>query len=151
MDAEADTDVDEAMNKAAARAKRQAAELEAIPETTGTQDSEGIRVGEARSVSEQVVDPERAAMAAVVAEVAAVECFAPEAPPAVEAKEENEDEMPAIVVPPLPPAPVDAPIIVEPASIARFRQQEAADAAAAAELTPRKRRACGTRSGASSS
>ena len=135
VDAEADTDVDEAMNKAAARAKRQAAELEAIPETTGTQDSEGIRVGEARSISEQVVDPERAAMAAVVAEVAAVECFAPAEPPAVEATEDNEDEVPALVVPPPPPAPVDAPIIVEPASIARFRQQEAADAAAVAELS----------------
>ena len=32
-------------------------------------------------------------------------------------------------------AAADAPIIVEPASIARFRQQEAADAAAAAELS----------------
>jgi S-DNA-T family DNA segregation ATPase FtsK/SpoIIIE len=135
VDAEADTDVDEAMNKAAARAKRQAAALEAIPETMGTQDSEGVRVGEARSISEKLVDPARAAMAAVVAEVAAVECFAPAEPPALEAAEEEEDEMPAIVVPPPPPAPVDAPIIVEPASIARFRQQEAADAAAAAELS----------------
>ena len=123
------------MNKAAARAKRQAAALEAIPETMGTQDSEGVRVGEARSISEKLVDPARAAMAAVVAEVAAVECFAPAEPPALEAAEEEEDEMPAIVVPPPPPAPVDAPIIVEPASIARFRQQEAADAAAAAELS----------------
>ena len=34
-----------------------------------------------------------------------------------------------------PRPPSDAPIIVEPASIARFRQQEAADAAAAAELS----------------
>ena len=34
-----------------------------------------------------------------------------------------------------PPPAADAPIIVEPASIARFRQQEAADAAAAAELS----------------
>ena len=52
---------------------------------------------------------------------------------AVDAKAED---LPAIGAQPLaPPPPVDAPIIVEPASIARFRQQEAADAAAAAELS----------------
>ena len=117
---------------------RAAVELEAIPEPMAAQESEGVRVGEARSVvSEKVVDPERAAMAAIVAEVAAVERIAPE-PEDEEATvvDAKAEDLPAIgAQPPAPPPPVDAPIIVEPASIARFRQQEAADAAAAAELS----------------
>jgi DNA segregation ATPase FtsK/SpoIIIE, S-DNA-T family len=109
-----------------------AVEMEAIPEPMAAQESEGVRVGAPRTMSEQV-DPERAAMAAIVAEVAAVERFASEEP-AVE--ETRPDELPAIgMLPPPPPPAVDAPIIVEPASIARFRQQEAADAAAAAALS----------------
>jgi S-DNA-T family DNA segregation ATPase FtsK/SpoIIIE len=116
---------------------RLAAEMDAVPETMEAQESEGVRVGEAHSVSEKLVDPERAAMAAIVAEVAAVERFAPEpeAAAAAEEEEKTEKDLPAIAVPPPPPPPVDGPIIVEPASIARLRQQEAADAAAAAELT----------------
>jgi S-DNA-T family DNA segregation ATPase FtsK/SpoIIIE len=125
------------------RFARPAAQLEAVPEPTEAQESEGVRVGEARSVSQKVVDPERVAMAAIVAEVAANERFAPEPDAAADAKategaeeEKTEKDMPAIGMqpPPAPPA-ADAPIIVEPASIARLRQQEAADAAAAAELT----------------
>jgi len=115
------------------RFARPATEMEAIPEPTAAQESEGVRVGEAHSISEKVVDPERAAMAAIVAEVAAVEQFAPEPEPAVEATAED---LPAIgVQPPPPPPAVEAPIIVEPASIARLRQQETADAAQAAELS----------------
>jgi S-DNA-T family DNA segregation ATPase FtsK/SpoIIIE len=113
---------------------RLAADMDAAaaPEMMAAQDSEGIRVGEARTVSEKVVDPERAAMASIVAEVAAVERFAPE-PPAAEVEEVERTE--EIVVSPSPPAPpADAPIIVEPASIARLRQLEA-DAAEAAELS----------------
>jgi DNA segregation ATPase FtsK/SpoIIIE, S-DNA-T family len=113
---------------------RAVVDFDAIPEPMAAQESEGVRVGEARSVSEKVADPERAAMAAIVAEVAAVERIArEEETTAVDAQAEG---LPAIgVQPPAPPPPVDAPIIVEPASIARFRQQEAADAAAAAELS----------------
>jgi S-DNA-T family DNA segregation ATPase FtsK/SpoIIIE len=114
---------------------RPAVEMDAVPDPMAAQESEGVRVGEAHSISEKVVDPARAAMAAIVAEVAAVEKFAPEPAPATEAAEEK-DEMPAIGMPPPPPPPAaDAPIIVEPASIALFRKQEAADAAAAAELS----------------
>jgi S-DNA-T family DNA segregation ATPase FtsK/SpoIIIE len=104
-----------------------AAQMDAVPEPTEAEESDGVRVGEARSAPEKVVDPARAAMAAIVAEVAAVERFAPEPEPPVEEKTE---EMPAIAL--APQAPVDAPIIVEPTSIARLRQQEAAEAAAAA-------------------
>jgi S-DNA-T family DNA segregation ATPase FtsK/SpoIIIE len=119
------------------RFARPAVELDAVPEPTDAQESEGIRVGEARTAPEKPVNPERAAMAAIVAEVAAVERFAPE-PVAAEAEAEGDegksdaDEMPAIVVPPPPPPPAaDGPIIVEPASLARLRQQESAEAAAA--------------------
>jgi DNA segregation ATPase FtsK/SpoIIIE, S-DNA-T family len=111
---------------------------EAIPEALEAQESEGVRIGEPRTVAEKVADPERVAMAAIVAEVAAVERFAPEASaqadaePEVASSQEKQD-MPAIVVPPPPPPAVDAPIIVEPASVARLRHQE--EAAAAAELS----------------
>jgi S-DNA-T family DNA segregation ATPase FtsK/SpoIIIE len=118
---------------------RQEVTMDAIPDPMAAQESEGVRVGEAHSVSEKVVDPERAAMAAIVAEVAAVEKLAPEPGPAVEAaqdEKDEKDEMPIIgMQPPPPPPPADAPLIVEPASIALFRKQEAADAAAAAQLS----------------
>jgi len=117
---------------------RAVVDFDAIPEAMPAQESEGVRVGEARSVSEKVVDPERAAMAAIVAEVAAVERIAQEEKEEEEATavDAKAEDLPAIgAQPPAPPLPVDAPIIVEPASIARFRQQEAADAAAAAELS----------------
>jgi S-DNA-T family DNA segregation ATPase FtsK/SpoIIIE len=117
---------------------RTAVEMEAVPHASAAQESEGVRVGEAHGVSEKVekpADPERVAMAAIVAEVAAVERFAPEESAAVETDEKTE-EMPTIgLPPPPPPRAADGPIIVEPASIARFRLQEAADAAAAAELS----------------
>jgi S-DNA-T family DNA segregation ATPase FtsK/SpoIIIE len=119
---------------------RLAAEMDAaVPQATEVEESEGVRVGETHSVSEKVVDPERAAMAAIVAEVAAVERLAPEPEAAAsvdaEADEKTEKDLPAIAVLPPPPPRAEGPIIVEPASIARLRQQEAADAAAAAELT----------------
>jgi S-DNA-T family DNA segregation ATPase FtsK/SpoIIIE len=118
--------------------RARAVESEAVPEPTEQEESEGVRVGEAHSVSETVekpVDPERAAMAAIVAEVAAVERFAPEVPDV----ETTQEDLPPLVgmasVAPAvaPPAPrtVDAPIIVEPASIARLRQEAAAEAAEA--------------------
>ena len=116
---------------------RAAVELDAVPAAMAAQESEGVRVGEAQALAvAKVADPERVAMAAIVAEVAAVERFAPEEPAAVEADEKTE-EMPAIGLPPPPPPPraADAPLIVEPASIALFRKQEAADAAAAAALS----------------
>ena len=115
------------------RFARPAVEMDAVPEPTDAQESEGVRVGEAQSVSEKVVDPERAAMAAIVAEVAAVERFAPEAPPVQADADAKEEEMPTIVTPPPPPPPAEAPIIVESASLARLRQDEAAADAEAAE------------------
>ena len=116
---------------------RAAGETEAVPAPMAAQESEGVRVGEAQAVAvAKVADPERVAMAAIVAEVAAVERFAPEESAAVEAQEEKTEEMPAIgLPPPPPPRAADAPLIVEPASIALFRKQEAADAAAAAALS----------------
>jgi DNA segregation ATPase FtsK/SpoIIIE, S-DNA-T family len=121
------------------RFARPAVEMEAIPDPMAAQESEGVRVGEAHSVSEKVVDPARAAMAAIVAEVAAVERFAPEPVAAAEMAEDTE-EMPVIGMPPPPPPPAEAPIIVESASVARLRQEEAAEAAAAsAEDAERQR------------
>ena len=66
---------------------RAAVDFDAIPEAMAAEESEGVRVGEARSVSEKVVDPERAAMAAIVAEVAAVERIA---------REEEDEEATAV-------------------------------------------------------
>jgi len=121
------------------RFARPVVDTDAVPEVVEEQESEGVRVGEARTtVSEKVVDPERAAMAAIVAEVAAVERIAPEPEPepAVEEKTERDVELPAIgMLPPLPPPAADAPIIVEPMSIARMRQPETAAVAETVELT----------------
>jgi S-DNA-T family DNA segregation ATPase FtsK/SpoIIIE len=131
---------------------------EAVPAALEPQPSDAIRIGEARTVAEAAareesktlrgfpspaVDAERAAVAAVVAEVAAVERFAPSGQEAQEEDQEEEDAEAAAVAPPIiatpaapPPPPPEAPIIVEPASLARLRQSEA-DAEAAAEETER--------------
>jgi DNA segregation ATPase FtsK/SpoIIIE, S-DNA-T family len=119
---------------------------EAIPGAVEPEPSEGVRIGEARTVAEAsreesktlrgfptpVVNEERAAVAAVVAEVAAVEQLAAEeeAAPAV---------APPVVAtaPAIAAAPADAPIIVEPASIARLRHQASqAEAVEAEEAEP---------------
>jgi S-DNA-T family DNA segregation ATPase FtsK/SpoIIIE len=87
-----------------------------------------VRVGEATDdVSEKVVDPERAAMAAIVAEVAAVERIAPEPEPepAVERRRNgSRDAERSACSRRLPPPAADAPIIVEPMSIARFASRK---------------------------
>jgi S-DNA-T family DNA segregation ATPase FtsK/SpoIIIE len=90
--------------------------------------SEGIRVGEARSVSDEIreVSEERAAMAAIVAEVAAVEEAAPPAPePEPEETTEPHAEPPAALAAAgaLENTLVDGPIIVEPPSRARLREE----------------------------
>jgi S-DNA-T family DNA segregation ATPase FtsK/SpoIIIE len=116
---------------------------EGVPAPIEPEPSEGVRIGEPRAAAEaatreqaktlrgfpmKAVDRtqgqahERAAVAAVVAEVAAVEQVGPEEPEA-----EERDESP-VVAPPIiatPAAPPEAPIIVEPASVARLRQEAA--------------------------
>jgi DNA segregation ATPase FtsK/SpoIIIE, S-DNA-T family len=95
------------------------ADPDGAPQPIAAQDSEGVRVGAARSVSGEIED-QRAAMAAIVAEVAAVERFAPpELPPA-----NHEAVEPQIAAAAPPP---DAPIIVEPASIAKLRHDANAE------------------------
>jgi S-DNA-T family DNA segregation ATPase FtsK/SpoIIIE len=108
-------------------------EDEGVPAPIDPEPSAGVRFGEARAISEPAVredsrtlrgfpspavDHERAAVAAVVAEVAAVERLAPEEP------EADTDEAPALAPPiiAMPAAPAEAPLIVEPASVARLRQ-----------------------------
>jgi S-DNA-T family DNA segregation ATPase FtsK/SpoIIIE len=101
----------------------------AIPEPLPLQESDAVRVGSARTVSDEVAE-ERAAMAAIVAEVAAVERLAPPEVSEPEASQELEAEETAAVAAP----PPDAPIIVEAASITRLRlAQEAHDARETAE------------------
>ncbi|HXT95616.1 MAG TPA: DNA translocase FtsK 4TM domain-containing protein [Polyangia bacterium] len=103
-----------------------AREPEPVPAAMEAQESEGIRVGASRKVTDEV-DEERAAMAAIVAEVAAVERMAPE---------EADAEEPATEVTAVAPAPPpDAPIIVEPASLARMRQEAIEAEADADEAT----------------
>ncbi len=104
----------------------------AVPAPVEPEESEGVRVGEARTVSESA-DPERAAMAAIVAEIAAVERVAAAARRGRRRDDaESDDDEAAVVTPPPPPPPAEAPIIVEPAYIARMRQQKE-DAAARAD------------------
>jgi S-DNA-T family DNA segregation ATPase FtsK/SpoIIIE len=86
------------------------AELDAVAVPLLPQESDAVRVGAVRTVSDEV-DEERAAMAAIVAEVAAVERLASPESTALE-----DEARPAEVAP-----PPDAPIIVEPASITRLR------------------------------
>jgi len=87
----------------------------AVPEPLMPQESDAVRVGAARTVSDEV-DEERAAMAAIVAEVAAVERFAE---PEVAASQDEDAVASVAVVAPLP----DAPIIVAPATISRLRPE----------------------------
>jgi DNA segregation ATPase FtsK/SpoIIIE, S-DNA-T family len=114
-------------------------ELASAPARIESQESEGIRVGAPRTVTDEVAE-ERAAMAAIVAEVAAVERFAGDdlevqSDAEKEEDEEDETERAAIAAPVVAP---DAPIIVESASLARMRQSEAAAEAAAHEETTEK-------------
>jgi DNA segregation ATPase FtsK/SpoIIIE, S-DNA-T family len=110
-------------------------ELASAPARIESQESEAIRVGAPRTVSDEVAE-ERAAMAAIVAEVAAVERFAGDDLEA-QADEEDDDE-PQAAAAAAPVVPPDAPIIVESASLARMRQSEAAEAAADDVETPEK-------------
>jgi S-DNA-T family DNA segregation ATPase FtsK/SpoIIIE len=128
-DAEDAIAIVEPVRAAALIAAVEESEADAVPAPVEPEESEGVRVGEARTVSESA-DPERAAMAAIVAEVAAVERVAAAAPAA--AATESDDDEAAAVTPPPPPPPAEAPIIVEPAYIARMRQQKE-DAAARAD------------------
>ena len=70
-----------------------------MPAPVEPEESEGVRVGEARTVTE-TADPERAAMAAIVAEVAAVERVAAAAAPRRRALTADEAEEAAAVAPP---------------------------------------------------
>jgi DNA segregation ATPase FtsK/SpoIIIE, S-DNA-T family len=113
--------------------------------------SEGVRVGEARTLVDPISD-ERAGIAAVVAEVAAAEQIAAppsgpdpadlddvEALPAVSmpgGATDDEAELAASAEPGTAPRLADGPIIVEPASRARLRddlEREAAELAAPRE------------------
>jgi len=115
-----------------------------IPGLGGEQVSEGVRVGEARTVRDEAAE-ERAAMAAIFAEMAAVEQIAkPAAAPdeddvreELEAEPERRVELPLVAMHGVPmhaddvdaadmgeleaappPPPGDGPIIVEPAAVA---------------------------------
>jgi len=116
------------------RAAAALAEDEAVPGAIEPEPSDAIRIGEARALAEAAreesrtlrgfpsppVDEERAAVAAVVAEVAAVEQLATEEP---EVEEDAPLVAPPVIATPAPPP--EAPIIVESASLARFRQDAA--------------------------
>ncbi len=105
---------------------------EAVPAAVEPEESEGVRVGAARRIADEA-DRERVAMAAIVAEVAAVERVAAPAVAGAEADEEEPEERPLVAV---RPPPAEGPIIVEPASVARQRQEaQAEDAEAAPEKT----------------
>ena len=91
-------------------------------------------------------------MAAIVAEVAAVEQFAPEPAPALTAPRRRRARAPpAAAAPPPRRPPPRRRSSSSPRRIARLRQQEAADAAEAAELSAEDAARLRTRSGASSS
>ena len=128
---------DEAAEIAISEPVRAAAALdedEAVPGAIEPEPSDAIRIGEARALAEAAreesrtlrgfpsppVDEERAAVAAVVAEVAAVEQLATEEP---EVEEDAPLVAPPVIATPAPPP--EAPIIVESASLARFRQDAA--------------------------
>jgi S-DNA-T family DNA segregation ATPase FtsK/SpoIIIE len=131
-----DIKVIEAERRAVARDADEPELDEGIPALMEAQESEGVRVGESRRISDER-DQERAAMAAIVAEMAAHERIAA----AAEAEDEDEDEdghedgdgdvpvvkaelplvamhnVPAMAAEedePLAAAPVDGPVIVEP-------------------------------------
>ena len=131
----------------------------AIPMAMAADETDGVRVGDARAYSSEIEDP-RAAMAAIVAEVAAVEDV-PAAPassfepvPAdqgdvdVHAAADDEEaepyvieERPAVALVPnhqAEPASAAGPIIVEPAWRTRLREREQASKDAAKDAAARK-------------
>ncbi len=114
--------------RAALTAAEAAAEEEGVPQPMPAYESEGVRVGAARTVSDEV-SAERAAMRAIVAEMAAAERLP-------EAESEEEDTVEAVIE--VPPPPPDAPIIVESASQRLRREEEAAEAFAASEKAATK-------------
>ena len=145
------------------RSKREAAL--AIPATMPDDETDGVRVGDARAYSSEIEDP-RAHMAAIVAEVAAVE-EVPRAQPAsfeaapadegdvdvhaAAAEEEADayvieerviDPRGAVALVPngarAPEAAAAGPIIVEPAWRTRLREREQASKEAAKEAGARK-------------
>jgi S-DNA-T family DNA segregation ATPase FtsK/SpoIIIE len=123
------------------------ADADGVPRACDDQSSEAVRIGEARTLSDQLAD-ERAAFAEIVAEVAAVEQLAlppvaapepaaallgsapmssalasnPGADPEAAVQEARADQ---------PPPATDGPIIVESASRARQQREEAEIAARA--------------------
>ena len=101
-------------------------EVEAVPAPVEPEDeiSAGVRIGAPRALHDELT-AERAAMAEIVAEVAAVERMQPEEAEATAEAEADEPKLSIDVAPP-PPPPPEAPIIVEPASAARLRDEEAA-------------------------
>jgi DNA segregation ATPase FtsK/SpoIIIE, S-DNA-T family len=162
---ERDLDLDELPPQIAITAAVRGAALdddEAVPGRVAPEPSDAVRVGEAHRILEAsdeaseeepareqartlrgfpspAASAERAAVAAVVAEVAAVEQIAP-----ADAEEDQDQAAaapPVIATPVAPTPPPDAPIIVEPASVARLRHQaEVAQAEAeAAERTPEQK------------
>ncbi|HSS38805.1 MAG TPA: DNA translocase FtsK, partial [Polyangia bacterium] len=133
----------------------------AVPAPIAPEPSDAVRVGEAHRLveasDEELADPpardqgktlrgfpspaanaERAAVAAVVAELAAVEQTAS----ADDEEEQDEaDASPVIAAPAAPTPPPDAPIIVEPASVARLRHEAEAAQAEAADVEAAERSA----------
>jgi S-DNA-T family DNA segregation ATPase FtsK/SpoIIIE len=119
---------------------------EAIPAEREEDESEAVRLGATKTISDEIA-AERAAMAAIVAEVAAheppLERFDetdpdPQAPSAL-ADETTEPE--AVHDEPVAAAPPpDAPIIVESAALARLRQQQEEPAADAPAEAPKDNR-----------
>ena len=135
----------------------------AIPDVMNAEETDGVRVGEARAYSSEIEDP-RAHMAAIVAEVAAVEAV-PRAQAAsfeavaadegdvdvhAAADEEAEpyvieervlDQRPSVALVPNEARAGEAaagPIIVEPAWRTRLREREQASKDAAKEASARK-------------
>jgi S-DNA-T family DNA segregation ATPase FtsK/SpoIIIE len=163
---ESDGDLDEGDDEIAISEPVRSAgpdDRDGVPSEVEPETSDGVRVGEANTVIEASreqaktlrgfpsppVSAERAAVAAVVAEVAAVEQTAARSDEQEEDDEATDPDAP-VIAPPIigkPAAaaaapPADAPIIVEPASVARLRHQaeqaEAAEAEGArAELVER--------------
>jgi S-DNA-T family DNA segregation ATPase FtsK/SpoIIIE len=103
---------------------KKVSERDGVPVGREGELSEGIRVGEAKTVSDAIAD-ERSAMAAIVAEVAAAEEVAP-VPVAAEAQDTDEtpkESAAAAALDAIEAAAGEGPIIVESASRARMREQ----------------------------
>jgi len=131
----------------------------AIPMAMAADETDGVRVGDARAYSSEIEDP-RAAMAAVVAEVAAVEDVPASPAPSFErvpaderdvdvhAADDEEaepyviEERPAVALVPnesrAEAAAAAGPIIVEPAWRTRLREREQASKDAAKDAAARK-------------